>query len=200
MPLRDEFEKSFKVLNQSTGFQKREFPAYSFGTYEECKKLFVSAFEFCDNTINTFVWKEEYDVIIQWMTDTKGTGLFITGDVGLGKSNIVEKVMPLLFFDQHNMMVCCSHAQDLGKQKQQLLTKKLLAIDEVGVEPLHNDYGVKSIPFKDIVENAERKGNILFISTNLNKAQMLERYDVRTLDRIRRLCTLVKITGNSLRV
>jgi len=194
-----EFQKSFTLLNQSLGFEKRKFQSFSFGSYEECKELFIAAFKFCDETVSDFVWKEQYDKIIIWMTDTKGTGLFITGDVGLGKSTITEKVIPLLFLEKLNKMVHCAHANEIGKIKEQLITKRFLTIDEIGVEVLHNEFGIRSIPFKELVENAERKCNILFISTNLNKEQMLERYDVRTLDRIKRLCTLVKVTGKSLR-
>ncbi|MBI9062756.1 MAG: hypothetical protein JEZ14_12285 [Marinilabiliaceae bacterium] len=194
-----EFHNSFMVLNQSLGFEKMEFQSFSFGTYDECKDLFIAAFKFCDKTVTDFVWKGKYHDVIQWMADTKGTGLFITGDVGLGKSNIVGKVIPLLFLEKHNKIVHFAHANALGKNKEQLLTKKFLTIDDIGVEAFHNEYGVKSIPLKELVENAERKCNTLFISTNLNKHEMLERYDERTLDRIRRLCTLVKLKGPSLR-
>ena len=193
------FHNSYNVLSQSLGFKKKKFQSFSFGSYDECKELFIEAFKFCDESVKDFVWKEQYEKIIIWMTNTKGKGLFLTGDVGLGKSTIAEKVMPLVFFEKLNKMVHCAHANEIGKLKEQLLKKKFLTIDEVGVEVLHNEYGIKSIPFIELVENAERKCNTLFISTNLNKEQMLERYDVRTLDRIKRLCEPVKLTGKSLR-
>lgn len=72
-------------------------------------------------------------------------------------------------------------------------------IDELGVEPLINDYGEKYEGFNRIINAAERYLRPLFISTNLTEEQLLQRYGERTFDRLTRLCRIVEFCGESLR-
>ncbi len=193
------FDKSFIAMNTAAGFEIREFPSFSFGVYKDCKILFIEAFKYCDRTMVNFEWLESYNEVVEWMTDTKGKGLFLVGEVGLGKSNIIEKVIPLLFFNRFNKCVRVTHVNQLGQNLNELLKAKYICVDEIGVEKLHNNFGIKSVPFIELIDNAERNCNVVFISTNLTKQQLLERYGVRTLDRILRLCKLIKFEGKSMR-
>lgn len=193
------FEESFKALNYNRKFQIREFPSFSFGTYDDCKEMFIEAFTFCDRTIVEFKWQPAYREVVGWMTDTKGKGLFLVGEVGLGKSNIIEKVIPLLFYHRFKKVIKVVHVNQLGHSLNVMLQAKFICVDEVGIEKLHNDYGIKSVPFIELIDNAERHSNLVFISTNLSKNEILERYGVRTLDRMLRLSKLITFKGKSLR-
>lgn len=46
---------------------------------------------------------------------------------------------------------------------------------------------------------AERYGLRLFLSTNLTKGDLLNRYGERTFDRLRHLCRVIEFRGDSLR-
>ena len=72
-------------------------------------------------------------------------------------------------------------------------------IDELGVETLINDYGERYEGFNRIINAAERYFRPMFVSTNLSKSDMLNRYGERTLDRLQHLCRIVEFRGESLR-
>ena len=72
-------------------------------------------------------------------------------------------------------------------------------IDEIGIEPLINDFGEKYEGFNRVLNIAEQRLKPVFVSTNLTPEQMLARYDVRTIDRLVRLSKMVKFEGRSYR-
>lgn len=156
----------------------------------------------------------EYVGIIDWMTSTEGRGLLLYGDCGRGKSIILTGVVPVLLAMKERMTVAI-HADELSKPYDlalrtagydvhttnlDYLTRTAYPIiDELGVEPLVNDYGEKYEGFNRVINAAERYLRPLFISTNLTREQLLRRYGERTFDRLTRLCRPVKFEGESLR-
>jgi len=62
-----------------------------------------------------------------------------------------------------------------------------------------NDFGGKFEGFNSIVDNAESEMKPLFISTNLTREELELRYGLTAIDRINRLCRIVKFKGESLR-
>ncbi len=177
-------------------------------TSQECKALFTRIFMQVDDTIDDFVWLPEYDQIVDWMTNTNDKGLMLMGDCGRGKSLILNYVLPVLF-RLHERNVRPVHAQDLGRlfpnslcnetYLDRLLQTSFPIIDEVGVEPMMNDYGEKTEGLNMILNAAERYHRPVFISTNLTELQLLDRYGERTVDRLAHLCRTVHFKGDSLR-
>ena len=168
--------------------------------------------------INEFNWLPEYDNIIEWMQDNKGKGLCLRGDCGRGKSNIVCGVLPTLFMARFNKIIRPIIAEDIpdifanasrlnkkGYEEsdigfiKNIFPQVQISIDELGTEPLCNHYSEKYEGFNRIINLAEKELRLLFISTNLNKNQLLGRYGVRTWERINRLCTIVAFKGDSFR-
>ena len=80
-----------------------------------------------------------------------------------------------------------------------LLSSGFPVIDELGVEPMMNDYGEKSEGFNQVLNAAERYHRPVFISTNLSPEQIYERYGDRTMDRLTHLCRTIHFAGESLR-
>ena len=80
-----------------------------------------------------------------------------------------------------------------------LLSSGFPLIDELGVEPMMNNYGEKSEGFNQVLNVAERYHRPVFISTNLSPEQIYERYGDRTMDRLTHLCRAVHFSGESLR-
>ena len=177
-------------------------------TQQECKALFTRIFSQVDDTIDRFIWLPEYDQIVDWMVNTNDKGLMLIGDCGRGKSLILNYVLPVLF-RMHDRTVRPVHAQDLGRifpnsivtetYLDRLLRTNYPIIDEVGVEPMMNDYGEKTEGLNMILNAAERYHRPVFISTNLTELQLLDRYGERTVDRLAHLCRTVHFKGDSLR-
>ena len=188
-----ELRESFKIDVKRSKFD------FQFGTKPECEEQFISAFQAVDNTIEEYLHLPEYDQIINWMTDTKGKGLLLTGSCGRGKSIIVTGVLPLIFYTKLKKILRYYMAEEIPKKIDEISKSWAVVIDELGVETQVNNYGEKSEGFNTIVNMAETKITPLFISTNLTPAGILSRYGERTLDRISRLCLVINFTGESLR-
>lgn len=177
-------------------------------TSQDCRSLFIQIFKQVDDTIDNFVWLPEYEQIVDWMISTNDKGLMLMGDCGRGKSLILNYVLPVLF-RMYNRNVRPVHAQDLGRTfpysttnetyLDRLLQTNFPIIDEIGVEPMMNDYGEKTEGLNMILNVAERYHRPVFISTNLSELQLLDRYGERTVDRLAHLCRTVHFKGDSLR-
>lgn len=186
----------------------------SWGDGEHCEALFCEVFRRVDESIVRYRHLPEYAEIIDWMTTTEGRGLLLYGDCGRGKSVILTGVVPVLLAMKERMAVAV-HADELLKPYDlalrtagydgrmtnlDYLTRTAYPIiDELGVEPLVNDYGEKYEGFNRIINAAERYLRPLFLSTNLTREQLLRRYGERTFDRLTRLCRTVEFRGESLR-
>lgn len=185
---------------QKTGFKPREGFKFSFGDFETCKKLLWEAMQLTDKTAK-IEWLPEYDEIAKWLSDNGGKGLLLSGDCGRGKSNIIMFALPVLFLMKFGKVLKPIHADDLAENIQESRFKKFwsFTVDEVGAEPASSDYGVKYYPFMKLVNRAETEVKLCLFSTNLSSSEIKEKYDERTLERIVRLCRVVKFKGKSLR-
>ncbi len=105
----------------------------------------------------------------------------------------------MVFYAGQNKVISSYHALELGKLFNVASKKKYLAIDDVGTESVYNDYGSKSELFADLIALAERNSSVLFITTNLKSEQFIARYGERIINRIEKLCRIVKFEGESQR-
>ena len=187
---------------------------FSWGDRDYCEGLFCEIFRRVDTSIVRYRHLPEYAGVVDWMTSTKGRGLLLYGDCGRGKSIILTGVVPVLLAMKERMTVAI-HADEFSKPYDlalrmagydarmtnlDYLTRTAYPIiDELGVEPLVNDYGEKYEGFNRVINAVERYLRPLFLSTNLTREQLLRRYGERTFDRLTRLCRPVKFEGESLR-
>jgi len=171
----------------------------SFGDRAFCSSLFLEAFKAVDKSIQEFKMLPEYEKIVDWMEDNHGKGLMLQGDCGRGKSVIVSGVIPAIFFMRFGIVLHPFHADNIPDAIQQLSKLQTVVVDEVGVEPMANDFGGKYEGFNRIINAAENSLKLVFITTNLSSAQILQRYGERTVERLSRLCKIVKFEGDSLR-
>lgn len=204
------------IINQMIGedhIKLRERWCWSWGDHQECDALFRYVFREVDRTYDIYEHLPEYDEIIDWMTNTDDKGLMLMGDCGRGKSVILNYVLPVLFRIKERLVVAV-HAQDMNKplpdnprataNVRRLYIDYLLGsaypmIDELGIEPMINDYGEKFEGFNLVLNAAERYHRPIFITTNLTEEQIYERYGDRTMDRLTHLCRTVHFSGESLR-
>ena len=187
-------EDTFK----SADFLKpKVYNRYRLGTKEELKDMFIKAFKHYDQTVDVYKHLPEYDEIIDWLVDTKGRGLILMGKCGLGKSTILNYVIPAIFRTKVNKVLRSVSAKDLGVIERNLAP--FIIIDDLGTESIKNDYGTKIDAVVDAISYAEDSSKTLLLTTNLGKEGLRARYDERTLDRLRK-CKKVKITGESFRI
>lgn len=155
---------------------------------------------FSGGRVTKAIWDEKnYRPIVDWMADNEGKGLLMTGLYGLGKSLIGIRILPPLINEVHRKVLNCCDAKDMNVRADELLRYHLLSLDDVGTEGMANNYGNKRMVFPELVDEAEKKGHLLIISTNLNVPELQQKYGDRTIDRLRAITKFVPFTGKSLR-
>ena len=75
----------------------------------------------------------------------------------------------------------------------------IIYIDDIGTESYSVKYGEKRFAFPEIVDEAEKKGKLLILSTNLSLDEIAQKYGERTMDRLVSITARVKFQGASLR-
>ena len=176
--------------------QPKVYNRYKLGAREEIKEMFIKSFEYYDRTVEKYEHLPAYDEIIDWMVDTKGRGLMLMGECGLGKSTILNFVIPAIFRTRTNKVLRSVPAKELGAVDRN--KAPFIIIDDLGTESIKNDYGTKIDAVADAISYAEDSSKTLLITTNLTPQALKERYDERTLDRLRK-CKVVIIKGKSFR-
>ena len=186
-------EDTFKIAEF---LKPKVYNRFKLGTKEELKDMFIKAFKHYDRTIDTYTHLPAYDEIIDWLEDTQGRGLMLMGECGLGKSTILNYVIPAIFRTKTNKSLKSVSAKDLGVVEKSITT--FIIIDDLGTESIKNDYGTKIDAVADAISYAEDSSKTLLITTNLSPEALKKRYDDRTLDRLRK-CKVVVIAGKSFR-
>ena len=186
-------EDTFK---QADFLKPKVYNRYKLGSKEELKEMFIKAFKYYDRTIDKYDHLPAYDEIIDWMIDTRGRGLVLMGECGLGKSTILNYVIPAIFRTKTNKVLRSIPAKELAAVERNVAP--FIIIDDLGTESIKNDYGTKIDAVADAISYAEDSSKTLLITTNLSPNSLKERYDERTLDRLRK-CKVVIIKGKSFR-
>lgn len=153
-------------------------------------------------TDNKGQWLPEYDEISDWLSDNKGKGLLCIGNCGRGKTLLCTKVIPLLIHSQCRLVINAYKSLDMNVDPDEIKTKGLIAIDDIGIEGEMNEYGEHRMIFPEIVDNAERTGSLLLITSNLATSgsnSIESKYGIRTIDRLRGMTKIVVFKGKSLR-
>lgn len=208
----NDVQKAIEAL-KSTGITPvRQPQSFQWGDIYQCVGLFQGIFCNVDQSIDTFEVLPEYNQIVRWMTDTKGKGLFLSGDCGRGKSVIIIGIIPILLrmkryitypVQAQEFESECPFRNNIGYAPKTnldyLIATKFPIIDDLGAEIRVNNYGEKYEGFNRIIDAAEARLKPMFISSNLSREQLLDRYGERAFDRARRLCKYIEFKGESLR-
>lgn len=144
-------------------------------------------------------WLKPYDQIADWLENNNGRGLLCFGDCGLGKTLVCGKILPLLINKFYGKVVMCYDCKNINRDIDEMLHKKLIYLDDVGVENESVRYGERRQCFVELVDEAEKKGKLLILTTNLSIEQLAEKYGNRTVDRLKAITKTVLFEGNSMR-
>ena len=144
-------------------------------------------------------WLPEYEEIVTWLSGNNGRGLLCHGNCGRGKSLICWKIIPLLLNHYCRKIVSCYDAQQMNADIDGVKQKHIIYIDDVGTENVSVKFGEKRLAFCEIVDEAEKCGKLLMLTTNLSLDEISQKYGERTMDRLVAITTRVKFKGDSLR-
>ena len=145
------------------------------------------------------IWKPEYNEVSDWLANTKGRGLFMYGNCGLGKSLLGRFVIPAILLKYCRKVVSVYSMGEVNKNIDEVLTRPIISIDDVGTEDIANSYGNRRSAFSEIMDEVEKKGKLIIISTNLSMPELIEKYGTRVMERIISTTKRVQFEGESLR-
>lgn len=192
---------------ENLDFKKVEEYLSEMGTIKKPDNVFFSipdAEKMLLNGINHFtgnngVWLPEYTKIAEWLKDNEGKGLMCIGSVGRGKSLICTKVVPILMNHFCRKIVSIYDAQQMNRDIDEVLSKHIICIDDLGTEEVAVKYGERRMAFAEVADAAEKEGKLLLVTTNMTINQLYEKYGERVMDRLRAITKSVLFNGESLR-
>lgn len=143
-------------------------------------------------------WLPEYEEVADWLTDNKGKGLLLCGACGRGKTLITTMILPIILQDIKRI-INIYDAIDLNTKTKDIFEKHLIVIDDLGTETIQSNFGEMRMVFSDLIDQAEKKGKLLIVTTNLHQEELRDRYGQRTIDRFFSCCRIINFNGESLR-
>lgn len=189
-----DFEMAAKRLSEIEEYHKVE---RVFIRLNNARSILERGLKF--ETDGAAVWLPEYDNVVDWLQDNKGRGLLMYGNCGRGKTVLGGRVIPMILNRWFNKVVSCYTSIEMNKKPDIVLAKKIVYIDDVGIEDVAVSYGSKRLIFPELVDAAEQHGKLLIISTNLSLPDIVAKYGVRTVDRLKTLTTQIRFVGESMR-
>jgi len=145
------------------------------------------------------VWLPQYEQVAEWLADNRGRGLCLYGTNGTGKTILIQKAIPALLFRFYAKIVKCFNYYDLNANAEAILTRRLLSIDDAGMETEGVIYGNKRWIFPEILDIAEKRNNVVIFSSNLDGQGFIDKYGVRTFERIVATTKRIEFNQKSLR-
>ena len=156
-------------------------------------------------------WLPCYDEVAAWLSDNKGRGLLCLGPCGLGKTLIVQNILPVIIHRYCQRVAWSYSAQEMNDRIADIVKKELVIIDDIGTEPaVKFDYGERSTPFLKLCDAAEKRGILLMMTANLRTTHgtdrqgnvipsIEDRYGDLVLSRLRSIVKIVEFKGKDMR-
>lgn len=158
-----------------------------------------AALWYFDRIGRQFIITPEYAEVADWLTDNKGRGLFLYGNHGRGKTALAKYIIPavLLYYAHLNCRIY--KATELGEMLTEALTKKLVVVDDIGVEGVSVHYGNRRNPMDELMDAVEQDGKLVILTTNLTGEELVQKYGTGVYDRIKATTRRIAFSGSSFR-
>lgn len=141
-----------------------------------------------------FKWEYPYQQLGDWMGEPDGRGAIIFGSPGAGKTFLVTVYAALAYMHCGALFTIVT-AQELNDVADKVKRDRFLIVDDIGMEEERRVYGNHSYVLPDLIDMAERRNNILVLTTNLTAGQLVAKYGTRATDRMRGLCRGIDFNG-----
>lgn len=209
--LQDEVKAVLAIANKRNEISKRVnyVPDYFLKQSDEWIDEFIKqCFLEYDSSITeaNFVFLPEYKKLREYLKNTQGKGLLLSGGPGVGKSIILKKIIPTVYA-LRNLEVFPVSCYDLHKiinPKESNETvfdrvsqRRYILLDEIGVEINVNIYGEKFNPVEWLINASEDNNKALFATTNLNDEMLYALYGKRAFDRLIKKVTKIEFVKKS---
>lgn len=196
------------MVNNDINFGEVSQDLISRGLMVEHKRpmrmAFPNAFDLLKKGLAHYVgkdarWISAYNDVAKWMEDTNNKGLALIGDCGLGKTIIGARIIPVIVNFYYKRIVNVYDSTYMAKHPDTVIEKAIIMVDDIGVEGDTVDFGARRKAFAELVDQCEKKGKLLIITSNLGIDELCERYGDRTIDRLKALTKCVEFNGESMR-
>lgn len=147
-------------------------------------------------------------LMAQWLLSPR-QGILLRGNVGVGKTTMLyalQETIRILTNNSHTLTIktasdITSAAKDCPTDYQAYCKAQMLGIDDLGTEPSSiKQYGNELSPIVEMIEKRYSLNLPTLITTNLvtvgSKDEIADRYGIRTLDRLREMCSFLTYDGN----
>lgn len=143
--------------------------------------------------------KDNVTNVAKWMTSgRRKEGLMIIGNVGVGKTTLMNAIKAV-YFDRVGVVMKVYSAVELTQIATsddpydfvRLKRYPVIGIDDLGTESeTHKVYGNEVNPFVELINARYNAGLMTIITTNLDEQEITEKYGMRTYDRLRESCNM----------
>ncbi len=147
-------------------------------------------------------------LMAHWLLSPR-QGILLRGNVGVGKTTMLyalQETIRILTNNSHTLIIktaseLTAAAKDCPTDYQAYCKTPMLGIDDLGTEPGSvKQYGNELSPIVEMIEKRYTLNLPTLITTNLvavgSKDEIADRYGIRTLDRLREMCSILTYDGN----
>ena len=146
-------------------------------------------------------------MVAEWVHNRPTCGLLICGEVGNGKTTMVEALTNLYAVRCNKLMtnVTALHIADLYRTGDTdginaIKNSLMLSIDDLGTEAVGvKSWGNEISPVTDVIYHRYAKRMMTVVTTNMAAFQIRDRYGDRIADRFREMMTVVPFLDKSYR-
>ena len=146
---------------------------------------------------------EDFDKAVQAIVTmyASGRGLFLTGEAGCGKTQLLKALQKIMGLDCYCWFYC-KDADDMAalRPSDSDALNHNVFVDDIGSEEIVREYGNTVDVVGNFIQLYHYRGKGRFLATtNLNSQAINERYGGRILDRLLEMCVVLKMLGKSKR-
>lgn len=129
-----------------------------------------------------------YIEVADWLRDNKRKGLWLHGMCSQGKTLLSRFVIPAILEIECHKICHFYTAAQANKEPDEVMKWHILSIDDVGCEDVSVLYGNRRNVFDEIMDDVEKKGKLIIVTSNLTNEQVSEKYGSRTMERLLACC------------